>query len=616
MFRYIGLMWNPADPSEVDAARLIDRTIAERAPTLQTCFRSNGLMVLCSGCDGFNVYPMASGSGVVLGRLFRRRGDLHDDSAAAEATFNSADNERLAVSKGRSLISDYWGEYVAFLVDKSSAAKRIIKDPTGNLPCFRTSWRKVNIVFSCLGDCIDLRIFRFTVNWSYVESHVGSGGYDYSRNALNEVSEVHRGECLEITSHGQSSAEFYWKPASFAQPEGIVDDPVFAAKALRATVRSATRTLAQSHERVLVRLSGGLDSSIIAACIKSIRPSPVVTSYTYFAPNGRSDERRWARLAADFVASEHLEIAIDPSRVRLEPLVDLRPSVTPVQAFTQFKLGEMEREIARTHPHTAVFSGDGGDSGFGGDCISSAVDDLIRLKGLSRGIVKLASQVALRTDTLAWSVLGSAMRRYILGTRIVDYRERLLRGTALAAGSMRGIGLNSSRFPHPWFSGCNEVPWHVINRVGNLLATPEFYDVFLAPTSAAPFRASPLYSQPVVELSLRIPVFTHFHEGRERGLARMAFSQEVPSPILRRQWKDRAPRAFEEMVRRNRKFLRELLLGGSLCSRGFLDADAVDSVLSNDFHGNRVLCGEMFKHLNLELWLRHFVAGPVPQVAA
>jgi asparagine synthase (glutamine-hydrolysing) len=297
-------------------------------------------------------------------------------------------------------------------------------------------------------------------------------------------------------------------------------------------------------------------------------------------------------------------------------MVNLRPSVAPVQVFTQFKLGEMERDIARTHPYTAVFCGEGGDSGLGGDCISSAVDDFIRLRGLSRGLLKLASQVSLRTDTLVWTALWGALRRRLFGARMRDYRDELLLGTALATGSVRGLGLNSRCFPHPWFSECNEVPWHVINRLGNLMATPEFYDAFQAPTASSPFVASPLYSQPVVELSLRIPVFIHFYEGRERGLARIAFRREVPEPILRRQWKDRAPRAFEEMVRRNRKFLRELLLDGALCSHGFLDVDAVASVLSSDFHDNKFLSGEIFKHLNLELWVRHFVGTPVRRLAA
>ncbi len=85
------------------------------------------------------------------------------------------------------------GDYVAFLLDRSWGTVRIIKDPTGNLPCFTTEWRHVIVAFSCLRDCTDLNILPFTVNWSYVASRIGSGGHDHTVSPLNEVSQVHRG---------------------------------------------------------------------------------------------------------------------------------------------------------------------------------------------------------------------------------------------------------------------------------------------------------------------------------------------------------------------------------------------------------------------------------------
>jgi len=618
MFRYIALIWNPKNLAASETVDLLSRRIADVVSTLRECFRNDGLIVMCSDAEGSGLKPyhLENVSGVLLGRPFRRNSDINDDCAAKECTFDSAACDRLIASKGHSLITDYWGEYVAFLIDKSDAVKRIIKDPTGNLPCFQCSWRNVDIVFSCLSDCIDLRLLPFTINWSYVESNVGSGGYDASLKSLNEVTEVHRGECLEITSERRSTIKLYWHPTLFAEPERAIESVSSAVQALRATVRSATRTLAQSHERVLMRLSGGLDSSIISGCLRDIAPRPAVGSYTYFAPRGRSDERRWARLAAEYAGSEHLELAMDPLNVRLDSLTGARPSVSPTSAFSQLKLGEMEREIAATHSYTAVFSGDGGDSVLGGVCIPSAVDDFIRLRGLSTGIFKLAAQVALRTDTLAWHVLCNAARRRMFGSSMRDYREKLLRGTALAADTTRGRRLNCDTFPHPWFKDHSEVPWHIINRLGNLIGPPDFYDPFVPPATSSPFVASPLYSQPVVELCLRIPVFVHFFAGRERGLARAAFRHEVPAQILRRQWKDRAPGVFEELVFRNRKFLRDMLLGGALCSHKLLDAGAIESVLSDDINTKPFFVNELMKHLILEIWVRHFVASPIQKLAA
>jgi asparagine synthase (glutamine-hydrolysing) len=195
-----------------------------------------------------------------------------------------------------------------------------------------------------------------------------------------------------------------------------------------------------------------------------------------------------------------------------------------------------------------------------------------------------------------------------------DYRDKLLVGAALVSENVRGAALRSSQYPHPWFEACEHVPWHVIGRLGNLTGTPELYNPFLAASAFSPYVAAPLYAQPVVELILRIPIFVHFYQGHERGLARAAFEQEVPLPILRRQWKDRAPGAFEGLVRRNRAFLYETLLGGALCSERILDPVAIRDALGEDFSTRQFHVGELMNYLHLENWLRHFSDGSTQQL--
>jgi asparagine synthase (glutamine-hydrolysing) len=620
MFRYIALVWNPADTPQTEASATITERLGYLAPEFKSCFDFRGLRVLCaeSGTPGLKVHNLHDNAGVLLGAVFKRHADVTNDLAASEPTFDSVETTNLVSNGGRRLVAGYWGDYVAFLIDRPSGTKRIIKDPTGNLPCFSTSWRRVIVVFSCLSDCVALNLFRFTVNWSYVVSRVGSGGCASRSNPLNEVSQVHRGECLEISANdtGRQTRTLFWIPTAFSQPSCTIDDTDLAARALRSTVRSATRTFAKSQESVLLRLSGGLDSSVISGCLRGAHERLTVRSYTYFVSGGRSDERRWARLAADFAGSTHLEFAVDPARTRLDAMSRLRPTVTPIWAYSYLVGGELERKIAEEHPYSTVFNGDGGDSGFGAESISLATDDFVRLRGFSRGLITLASQVALRTHAMTWSVLGATLHRRLFGTSMTDYRDRFLRTCALVSSEVRGAGLQSEQYPHPWFDSCEDVPWHSIRRLGNLTQTPQLYDPFLPPTSFSPYVAAPLYSQPVVELCLRIPVYIHFHQGRDRGLAREAFREDVPSQILRRQWKDRAPGAFENLVRRNRPFLREMLLGGILSNEGLLDQNALQDALNDKLSSRPFFVGELLSHLDLELWLRHFVGNQAQRQAA
>ena len=108
----------------------------------------------------------------------------------------------------------------------------------------------------------------------------------------------------------------------------------------------------------------------------------------------------------------------------------------------------------------------------------------------------------------------------------------------------------------------------------------------------------------MVELCLRIPVDIHFDGGRSRGLARRAFADVVPAPILRRQWKDHPVLFFGEVVQNNLAFLREHLLDGVLVREGILNRAAVELALKSGPTLSAAVSGELFSHLDLELWIR------------
>jgi asparagine synthase (glutamine-hydrolysing) len=142
-----------------------------------------------------------------------------------------------------------------------------------------------------------------------------------------------------------------------------------------------------------------------------------------------------------------------------------------------------------------------------------------------------------------------------------------------------------------------------------LLATPDFYNASTDTKEPAPEILAPLYSQPVIELLLRIPIHVHFEEGRDRGLARRAFAQEVPQPILQRHWKDRAPGFHDELIHRNLDFLRELFLDGVLVNKGLLDRAAVERALSTAPTKSEVFPGEIINHMGTEIWARQWMSS-------
>jgi asparagine synthase (glutamine-hydrolysing) len=579
-----------------------------------------GVIVLCAEAKlgSLRVLPFADGSGVVLGALFERNSRTDNSTPSRRMTLSAQSTALTQQSHGRWLIENGWGNYVAFARNSVTGMRWVLKDPTGTLPCLRTEWRGLTIFYSCVSDCTALGL-RFTPSRDYLRNHLIAGSGPSRYRALEEISQVCGGTCIQFPADGSPKASResrLWSPGSFLGRDDLIEDPNAAAGAIRNVVRSATHTWAGCHNRMLLRLSGGLDSSIVAGCLRDAPNNPDWAAYTYFSPGGRSDERPWARLAVEHVGCAHIETAISPATLDLARAESMQESIEPASTLSYLQRTSLEGPLAAQRKATAIFTGDGGDSGFCSDSVSFAAIEYLRRRGPSREWFRLASRVALWTEQSSWNVLASALRRAVIGVNIGMQRQRLLASCTIVDEEVRQAFRQDDRFPHPWFQDRRRTPWDQIRRVGALICNSDFYNVGATEGDFVPEIVSPLYSQPVLELLLRIPIYIHFEDGRDRGLARRSFARDVPAPILRRLWKDRAPGFHAALVAHHREFLRHTLLDGLLVRDRLLDRAALESALSTVPGKSQALPGEILRHLDAELWMRRWHTNGVQQAAA
>nr|WP_298724180.1 asparagine synthase C-terminal domain-containing protein [uncultured Steroidobacter sp.] len=604
MFRYLALAWNVDAVEQCAAAQtLIDRLTARPKPWGRI-EQSKGLCVFHPNFrqGSLEVQALPDQRGVLIGALFERLKDFTDDSAAPRFRPTPQQSGQIIASRGRWLVEHTWGNYVAVWRDSAANRTWVLKDPTGSLPCFTTSFHGVQAIFGDVADLVSTQLFKFTINERYLRDRVLQGGV-LDQCALNEVQTIYRGECVGFSPLSETRV-FHWQPLHFVEKSEAIEDPAFAARAMRATVRSCTRTLCTAHESILHRLSGGLDSSIIAACLADAPTSPRLTCYTYFTPGGRSDERPWARLAASRHRLQHEEHPAIADQIPLPKVMNQPPLVEPTASLGYLLRNTLEHQIAREHRATAVFCGDGGDSGFCGDTFAYAVSEYLHRHGLRPQALRLAARVAASTEESTWTVMMKSLRRWRRGAGMEHQRKTLMSISTLVDEELRSSYADASSFPHPWLSHLQTVPWSLVRRLGTLLASPEFYNV--ASGIDAPEVLAPLYSQPAMELFLRIPIDVHFQDGRERGLARRAFADDVPAEIIRRSWKDRAPGIADRLVERHREFLRELLLDGVLVEARLLNRKAVEEALSERVSKSAIYPGELLRHLDVEVWARQW----------
>ena len=613
MFRYLGMVWDPASPQQQEAARLLAGRLRQLSPAWREEFSSSGMQVFCAGARDrtLQLHLVGNRGGIVVGSLLARSRDLFSPAPAEQLRFDAAHSEAFVQSRGKWLIDNAWGDYVAFGHDPNGS-KWVLKDPTGSLPCLCTEFRGVNIFFSRIGDCLDLQL-RFTVNETFLRSLMMLGTTFQNTSSLNEAWPVHRGECIEFKqdrSRWQSSRKLYWTPVSYTAADDLIEDPQTAALAMNGVIRSATASLARMHRSLLLRLSGGLDSSIMAGCLKGTTER--FTAYTYFSPIGRSDERPWARLAAAHAGCEHIEFPLQALDMDLTLGLRMPPSPEPSPLLGFIQRNTVERELTERTQATGIFNGDGGDSGFCADSISYAVPEFLRQHGVTPRLFRLASQVALLTEKSSWAVLTTAVRRVMTSQNTGTPADRILTASQLVSPEIKQTFRGHDSVSHPWFKDQRRVPWDKIRRIGTLMMAPDYYNVEAPVDAQVAEVVAPLYSQPVIEILLRIPIHTHFHCGRDRGLARMAFAKEAPEPILRRLWKDRAPGFHDQLLERERPFLKETLLEGVLARHGLLDRSLLEEVLSPGPTKNTVFPGEIFRHLDAELWARHWLGSSRP----
>lgn len=601
MYRYLALIWNCADAGKsACAASLIER-LSSTPASWQRALDGEGLAVFHAGLNegASETRVLAGAAGVVLGRIFARGTTV----AAARPSFDSTETATILASGGQRLFESYWGRYVAILRSARTGEVWVLRDPLGQMPCMLTSFRGVSILFSDLEDCLRLGPLRFTVNWSYVAGLLANPGRATRATALTEVSDVQLGERVRFCGDTLQRS-IQWRPFDIARTDPIVDADE-AARQLRTTTRDCIHTWASCYSGLIHNLSGGLDSSIVLACLKDAPTRPALTCLNYYGTGPSEDERQYARLVARHVGAELVESRLDPANVRLERITTLRRSARPWYYMYELEHGEFETGLAQQRRANGLFSGSGGDGIFYQARAELAVADYLFDHGWGSGLLRAAVDAAQVSRKSVWSLLARAVRDRVLPRRFDPAAEGTHPERTLVNPEVLKSATRNPDLDHPWFTrkATRGVPpgilWHVLT-----VAVPPAYYTSFGP-EAAPERTMPLLSQPLVELCLRMPSYLLIRSGRDRAIARRAFAADLPEMTVKRTAKGRVDQYVRNIADANIEFLREFLLDGILVRKGLLNRDALGLYLTKerspaDFQYSEIL----HSHLCIEAWLR------------
>lgn len=606
MYRYLALIWNPADErAQLAVARWTQRLTSSSAGWTRAL-----------DCDGVIAWhddhqlganravPLASSAGVVLGRILGR--DMEAPESAARVSFDESETAQIVASGGRRLLDGYWGRYVAIVRNGATGEVSVLRDPLGGFPCWLIAHEGMTILCSDIEDCLAVGIRPFTVNWDYIAGFVAQPLLQIRDTGLNEVSEVQPGERVSFHS-GVMHRAIAWNPIDIGRgpPLDSVDEAVGA---LRAATIGCVHTWAACYSAIVHNLSGGLDSSIVLSALATAPTRPELVCLNYFGTGPNEDERRYARPMAQRVGVRLIERQLDPSELHLERLRSLRPMPRPWFYMYELDHAAYEGDLARRHSAGALFSGAGGDGVFFQSRAELAVTDYLFAHGLGGGLLRAAIDAARVSRRSIWPLLLHALRARLFQPRWDPIALAKPPGRTVVSAGLIDAARRNQQFAHPWFTSeaVRGVPPGILWHAMAVSVPPAFYSAFTR--DLFPDRIMPLLSQPLVEVCMRIPTYLLIESGWDRALARRAFERDLPPEIIRRRAKGRADQHMRNILDANLDFVREMLLDGLLVQRGLLDRSALETYLTRERSPADFQYGEILQeHLCTEAWLRSWV---------
>lgn len=572
---------DPADaPLAADIARVACRSLRMRTvfdvPRM-TLLAQDDTPTVRLGCDG----------GIVIGELF-------EAGAAPQPvrTLDQAQARRAVANRGRSLLSDYWGEYVAVLADRGV---RILRDPSGAVPCFSAEHAGIRIFFSHLDFPIALGLLKPEIDWQALAETVAYPALRSARTCLANVRELLPGSGAALTN-GKWSDFACWTPWDYAAPHAQFRDRAEAIERLRDSVMAATKAWSSLSVTPWIELSGGIDSSIVASSLGAAAAD--FTCVTVTAPYPGADERRYAQMVADHVGAPLLTLTLHASDVDvLDASRTLRPRPFD-HALKRMMDVALSRKASDLGNVDAFFSGSGGDYILGGLHTSAPAADALIASGFGPTFFQATRDVAGIYRETVWRTARLAIRKAW---------TRAPAGPLEPSAFLRREVINLIPEPHPWRTSPDGA-WPGKAELIAMLAGGQALREGRDRESIGANRV-PLLAQPVVECCLRTPSWMAVEGARNRAVARDAFSSLLPPSILERRWKGDFKALICEIVNRNLPVLKDLLVGGQLERNGILNKGALEAYLSEKRPPTDRAFTQLLHLAGVELWTAHWFSG-------
>lgn len=525
---------------------------------------------------------LAFATGAVLGTLFGRT-----DALPLRQPTSSLERG-IVETRGQNLVESHWGAW--FAIFSTGRGHWALRDPSAFAPAYYRTIEGISVYFSDLQAALELDIECGGADLQFLRHWVTFPHLRTARTGAEGTRELLPGTRRQVEV-GKNSLSVAWNPWSFASADRQIPDFDRAAEQLRDEALRVIPAQTRGCGRLLLELSGGLDSSTVAAALK-VGGIPFMT-VNFVTRTAEGDERRYARAVAAGTSKSHCEIEerdaiLDlglPERRRL------RPGLSPVMAPLHRQFADYGRSVgAETY-----LTGAGGDNVFCYLTTAAPVLDAWRGLGPAAALGTTLQDVSELCGCTAWTAARFAFRKGVRELRGPPRWRRdvdfLMADAAPPAPEL-----------HPWLNAPRGAAAGKREHVAALLRIQHVIDPETRLSGLAFLH--PLIAQPLIELCLRIPTWLWVRGGHNRAVTRQAFRDLLPEEVLARRSKGGLEGLCMRAYLRHRSDIAELLLGGVLRQVGLLDPDPLESYLEQTGPPADARYYRIFELAAAELWLR------------
>lgn len=434
------------------------------------------------------------------------------------------------------------------------------------------------------------------------------------KTLFKHINKLRPGHYLTVKD-GRTKVAQYWDLRF--EHRGAASSVKDSARQLIDLLRNTVRDHMISDVPVGVLLSGGVDSTGLLSFAVENSQKPVSTFTIGFDGNLCTDERPYARMAAQRYGTKHHEMTIGPEdflRFLPEYVWHMEEPVCEPPAVALYYVSK----LARDHNVKVLLSGEGGDEAFAGYQNYRNLVWLERMKGIAGPLASSLSTVAGGLGSLGFKSVGKyaplmnlPLEKYYYSRTSHPFQFFNRNTESLCTNEfLRSMnGSNPSHFAEHCFKlvpECNN-----LDRMLYVDTKTWLPDDLLIKADKMTMANSlelrvPLLDHRVLEFAASLPPELKLNGFTTKYILKKALSSRLPRAVRDRK-KTGFPVPYDFWLRNDFKdAVSAVLMDPRTARRGYFRQDAVEGLIKADSNGSHY-SKEIFSLLTLEMWHRAFI---------